>query len=232
MLTLFLFFIVLPRAVRDNIAKELDRRLDLNIDELLASPKLEIKLSPAELDRQCVELYESVVKGPGGDLLRVIGGGNEVALQHRYLRRKEKELRAAGNTTAPFFMDKSLDATDAGDRTASQWVRWTMRSNLPANGTLPYVPVRAFEEPQYTEKRAHWMPPKPKAEKKEAAPHEENNLRMSVCPPGPALRRSCDASPLRTSSWTGQAIPFPSRLITNARFQAARRSGKGLSLLI
>ena len=48
---------VLPKDIQLRLLKELDKRLDLDVDELLESPKLKVKLSPAELDRQLLEFY-------------------------------------------------------------------------------------------------------------------------------------------------------------------------------
>ena len=171
---------VLPQKLKDRVLKDLDKRLDLDIDELLSSPKLELKLSPAELDRQCLDLYQKVAQGSGGDLLRVIGGGQEVALQHQYMRQQARnQLKAAQalNITSPFFVDKSLDDTDAKDRTASQWVKWTMRKNLPTNGTeeifgMPINPGMAYARNRNSDDKpitTHWRD------------ERRNNLHMSVC---------------------------------------------------
>ena len=198
--------------MRDSLVKELDKRLDLDIDKLLSSPKLEVKLSPAELDKQCIELYESIAKGPSGDLLRVIGGGQEVAMQHRYMKRQAlKKLQSdrAMNVTAPFFFfDGSADEKDG---TASQRVRWAMRRNLQRNDNRP----------------SHYSLPKRRKEDT-ATRQEENNMQMSLVRPrqkGGYLQSS-------SSSWSGLAVPAPSRLITKARILSSRRSAKGFSLLI
>ncbi|CAB9521529.1 Digalactosyldiacylglycerol synthase 1, chloroplastic [Seminavis robusta] len=215
---------VLPKAVRESVVKELNRRLDLNIDELLNSPKLELKLSPAELDQQCLELFESVSKGPSGDVLRIIGGGNDVALQHRYMKRQAiKQLKAANamNSTVPFFVGGSVESTDENSRTASQWVRWAMRRNLPTNGTMSVLPSQ---------------PQKPSgsstAAKAPAQKETENNLQMSILQPSPSTCGYGSLSSSRGSSWTGMAVPPPSRLLSNARKLSANRGRKGLSLLI
>jgi hypothetical protein len=217
---------VLPKGLRDVFIKELDRRLDLDFDELLTSPKLEVKLSPAELDKQLLDLFESMSKGQSGDLLRVIaGGGNDVALQHRYMKRQaRKQLSAANalNFTAPFFADSSFENTDENSRTASQWVRWAMRRNLPTNGTTPLYlrpTQKSAEEPRRVQ-----ATPDQKEEK-------DNNLRMSLLRPGSSLSMY-DYSSLRSSSWCGMAVSPSSRLITNAGRLSAQRCGKGLSLLI
>merc|ERR1712157_645748 len=52
------------------------------------SQTLQIKLSPAELDKQLLELYISVTKGLSGDVLRVIGGGTDVGKQFLYLQQQ------------------------------------------------------------------------------------------------------------------------------------------------
>jgi hypothetical protein len=215
---------VLPKGLRDVIVKELDRRLDLDIDELLTSPKLEFKLSPAELDKQLLELFESISKGPSGDLLRIIGGGADVALQHNYMKRQaRKQLSAANamNFTAPFFVDNSFENTDENSRTASQWVRWAMSRNLPTNGTTPvyFRPQKSSGEPSKVR-----ATPSQKEEK-------DNNMRMSLRQPGTSMSMH-DYSSFRGSSWTGMAVPPSSRLISNARKLSAQRCGKGLSLLI
>ena len=70
------------------MVKELDKRLDLDVDELLASPKLKVQLSPAELDRKLLEFYNSVTEGPGGDVLRMIGGGANVGRQTYYMKQQ------------------------------------------------------------------------------------------------------------------------------------------------
>lgn len=218
-------FAVLPKGLRENIVKELDRRLDLDFDELLTSPKLEWKLSPAELDKQLLELFESISKGPSGDLLRIIGGGNDVALQHSYMKRQaRKQLSAANalNFTAPFFVDNSFENTDENSRTTTQWVRWAMSRNLPTKGTTPlyFRPSRKSAE----ELGSVQTTPNQKEEK-------DNNLRMSLRQPGTSMSMH-DYSSLRSSSWSGMAVPPSSRLIANARRLSAQRCGRGLSLLI
>ena len=204
--------------------KELDRRLDLDFDELLTSPKLELKLCPAELDKQLLELYESVSKGPSGDLLRIIGGGSDVALQHIYMKRQaRKQLSTANalNFAAPFFVDNSFDSTDENSRTASQWIQWAMTRNLPSNGTAPFYfrsPQKSTEEPNGVQ-----------ATRNENA--KDNNLRMSFLLPV-SSSSFYDSLSSRSTSWNGMAVRTQSRLIANARRSSSQRCGKGLSLLI
>lgn len=71
---------------------ELDKRLDVDLDELLNSPKLRVKLSPAKLDKLLLELYDGVTKGPGGDVFRVIGGGANVGRQALYIKQQQSKL--------------------------------------------------------------------------------------------------------------------------------------------
>jgi len=201
--------------MRESLVKELDKRLDLDIDKFLTSPKLEVKLSPAELDKRCIELYESFAKGPSGDLLRAIGGGNEVAMQHRYMKRQAlKQLQASRgtNATIPFFFNYN-ESVEEGT-TASQLVRWTMRRNARNMTNTP----------------AHYrLPSQVKAANEATAQKEEDTMRMSISQPkkqGTHLHSS-------SSSWSaGVAVPPPSRLITNAKVISARQSAKGMSLLI
>lgn len=121
-LTFFLSIQVLPNRVKQSLVNELDKRLDLDIDFILQSPKLRLQLSPAELDKKLLELYKSVADGPRGDVLRIIGGGNDVALQDLYVKTKGRESR--------------LDPVSGGDpeekeRTTSQWVNSVLKRNLP-----------------------------------------------------------------------------------------------------
>jgi len=82
---------VLPKDLQKKIVAELDKRLDLDLDEILDSQTLRIKLSPAELDKLLLELYNSVVQGPRGDVFRVIGGGTDVGKQFLYLQQQAKQ---------------------------------------------------------------------------------------------------------------------------------------------
>ncbi len=84
---------VLPNELQNLMVKELDKRLDLDLDELLASPKLKFKLSPGELDKILLEFYNNVSDFPGGDVLRVIGGGANVGRQKYYMKQKAMRLK-------------------------------------------------------------------------------------------------------------------------------------------
>jgi len=126
---------VLPNRVKESFVNELDRRLDLDFDNMLQSPKLRLQLSPAELDKQLLEFYKSVVDGPSGDILRQLGGGSDVALQDLYikknsLRGRSKNPQSFGNVSIGPF-DALGEDSDKEERTASQWVNSVLRRNLP-----------------------------------------------------------------------------------------------------
>ena len=54
----------------------------------MSQPELRLQLSPAELDKSLLELYNQVSVSPGGDILRVIGGGTDVGRQNQYIQQK------------------------------------------------------------------------------------------------------------------------------------------------
>ena len=179
-----------------------------------------MKLSPAELDKQLLELYELAADGPGGDLLRIIGGGNDVALQHRYMKRKAlNDLRAARskNATAPFFVDTASANTDEQTRTTSQWVQWTMRKNLPSNGTFAFPPNPIPDDTTVEESGT-------------ARKNEETSLRMFY----PQQRATMDSRQSAGSryGWGGVSVFSQSPWTRYSRKVATTRSARGLSLLI
>ena len=109
--------------------------MDLDIDRILESPKLRLQLSPAELDKQLLELYKNVADGPSGDVLRVIGGGQDVAFQDLYIKKKtlrerSKNSQYFGNVSFGPFEALGEDS-DEEKRTASEWVNFVLRRNLP-----------------------------------------------------------------------------------------------------
>ena len=124
------FAVVLPPFLKQSLMVELNKRLDLDIEEMLESPKLRLKLSPAELDKQLLDLYNFVTDGPGGDILRIIGGGQEVALQNLYIKRKALEKEVQPYLSFGSF-DSFDDEGDAEKRTVTQWVNLALRRNLP-----------------------------------------------------------------------------------------------------
>lgn len=113
--------LVLPNRVKQSLVNELDKRLDFDIDVILQSPKLRLQLSPAELDKKLLELYKNVADGPRGDVLRVIGGGNDVALQDFYVKRKSLQSRLGPANSGN---------TEENERTTSQWVNSVLKKNL------------------------------------------------------------------------------------------------------
>ncbi|GAX11352.1 digalactosyldiacylglycerol synthase [Fistulifera solaris] len=128
---------VLPRPVRERLLIELNKRLDIDIDEMFDSPKLKVKLSPAELDKSLLELYDKISQSSSGDVLRVIGGGGPVALQNLYMKRQaakksRKNLLNGGLVDVlPTFMGEIEGGEKS--RTATQRVRWALSRNLPRN---------------------------------------------------------------------------------------------------
>jgi hypothetical protein len=126
--------------MRESLVAELEKRLDLDIDTFLDSPKLRLKLSPAELDKSLLEFYDSVSNSPGGDILRAIGGGGSIGLQNLYMRRhaererwrKMKEGVALDIFSSPFFDD---DSAENKGETVTQLIRRSLRKNLPMLGS-------------------------------------------------------------------------------------------------
>jgi len=143
---------VLPKKLREQVATGLEQQLDLDIDQIIESPKLRLKLSPAELDKSLLELYDNVSASPGGDVLRVIGGGGPVALQNLYMRRQARKGRSRGGEDMsqrfPFNVDGLDDmAGNESDRTASEWIRWALRRNLPTRNGVDSSSAKATPTP-------------------------------------------------------------------------------------
>ena len=129
----------MPKQLRERLSAELDKRLDLDIDEIFTSPKLRLQLSPAELDKSLLELYNKVVEGPSGDVFRVIGGGGPVGLQNMYMKRQaarktRKQLVKGEDVLLDLLPTYVGEASDKGETTAAQSVRRALSRNLPANG--------------------------------------------------------------------------------------------------
>lgn len=123
-LTFWLCVSVLPDRVKQSLVDELDKRLDLDIDFTLQSPKLRLQLSPAELDKQLLELYKNVADGPRGDVLRVIGGGNDVAFQDAFVKNKKRRPK----NLQSFLGREDIEENDG---TTSQLVNSVLKRNLP-----------------------------------------------------------------------------------------------------
>lgn len=120
---------------------ELDSRFDLDIDEFLESPKLRLKLSPAELDKSLLELYDTVSESPGGDILRLIGGGGVIAMQNLYMRRRAEKDRwrklkeGVALDIFPTYVDEyDDDSEEDKNGTVTQLIRRSLRRNIPRIG--------------------------------------------------------------------------------------------------
>ena len=130
---------------------ELDKRLDVDIDTVLESPKLRIQLSPAELDKRLLAFYNDVSRSPSGDALRVISGGANVGMQNLYMktqarkqRRRERRGRSFDPAFDPVFNLPSFwddgDETEETARTPTQWVTLALRRNLPLKHSSEFAP--------------------------------------------------------------------------------------------
>jgi hypothetical protein len=125
---------VLPKELQQKLVAELDKRLDVDVDILLGSPKLKIQLSPAELDRQLLDLYNNLSESPSGDIFRVIGGGSTVGRQNYYLRQqalkaaREKRL-SKRNADRARFLPTLPQLIDGDETAASTWVQRALRRN-------------------------------------------------------------------------------------------------------
>uniref|UniRef100_A0A7S1YBU4 Digalactosyldiacylglycerol synthase n=1 Tax=Grammatophora oceanica TaxID=210454 RepID=A0A7S1YBU4_9STRA len=135
---------VLPKYLQRILIAELDKRLDVDIDAVLESPKLRLQLSPAELDKRLLEFYKGVTSGASGDLVRVIGGGTNVGRQNMYLKQQARKRSQSERkltyyidpvSSLPVWPDDSYVAES--DRTAAEWVRLALRRNLPNRDGRP-----------------------------------------------------------------------------------------------
>jgi len=135
---------VLPQRTKDLLITELDKRLNVDLDELLSSPKLRVKLSPAKLDKLLLDLYDGVVQGESGDVFRVIGGGANVGRQNRYVR---QQTRLAKNRM------KEEVAVDVAHHsvTPTSLVKRALRRNLPRDDRAPKMTLVSFDRPD-----DHW----------------------------------------------------------------------------
>jgi hypothetical protein len=118
---------------------ELEKRLDLDIDDILESPKLRLQLSPAELDKQLLDLYNKVSQSQGGDVIRVLGGGTNVGMQNLYMKRQaRKQAQQISHEDVDFDWPlllpgfAEIDDVEEKERTTTQWVKLALRRSLPA----------------------------------------------------------------------------------------------------
>lgn len=199
---------------------------------MLESPKLEVKLSPAELDRQCLDLYQSMSKGAGGDVLRLIGGGQEVGMQSLYMQNQAlKERLSSGGTvngTMPFFVDMEVEQTKKEDRTASQWVSWTMKQNLKnthANYHLTAPP------PPKTMKQSRISNKEDLVGNSNTQSGSSSSLKMSL--QHSISRRDLGLSrTMRSDDWSSMRIPPSSDQSSKRAMQLSSRGSLRVSLLI
>lgn len=122
---------VLPKDVQLRLMAELDKRLDVNLDELLDSPKLRVKLSPAKLDKLLLDLYDSVTKGPSGDVLRVIGGGANVGRQAQYIKQQKKLASTQDQQNFPISDFASIASNGSEASTPTSLVKRALKRNFP-----------------------------------------------------------------------------------------------------
>jgi len=156
----------LPKEVQTRLIKELDRRLDLDVDTLLGgSPKLKLQLSPAELDRRLLEFYNDIAGGPRGDVLRWIGAGGSttVSAQYLYLRNQDwkkwqeeqvkwqQQSDDSGDndddrentvvTNVPQFLE---DVGAGRGPTATKWIKRALKRNLQQTTTTTPSAATSF----------------------------------------------------------------------------------------
>ncbi len=137
----------LPMELRIRLKAELDKRLDLQLEEMIESPRMKTKLSPGELDKALLDLYNSVTKGPGGDLLRVIGGGTEVGQQVGYMRRsrwRQRRQRWRENFAEQTLQENSF--LPSSGRRAAQNVQAILQTNLKRHNEAVNAAAVPFEK--------------------------------------------------------------------------------------
>lgn len=142
---------VLPKELQKRMLGELNKRLDLDLDAILESPKLRLELSPAELDKKLLDFYTKVSDGPSGDILRMIGGGTSVGRQDLYMKQQARKKRkgSADRFTFPdVFPD--LEDIDERERTTTQWVKLALSRALPSKSKSSF----SFAEKKATSLRA------------------------------------------------------------------------------
>lgn len=145
---------VLPKDVQLRLISELDKRLDVNLDELLDSPKLRVKLSPAKLDKLLLELYDNVTKGPSGDVLRVIGGGANVGRQAQYIKQQQRTASMQDQDNSPILDFTSFASNVAEASTPTSLVKRALKRNFPQKRTNDRLPNGAVPK----DKKAREVP--------------------------------------------------------------------------
>lgn len=152
------------------MSSELDKRLDLDLDTVLESPKLRLQLSPAELDKQLLDFYNDIIQGTSGDLLRVMTGGKNVGMQNLYMKMQaQRELRRKRKGLAydesAFFMppppqeDADDDVTTSEqERTPTESVSMALRRNLPLKRDVSLSSKKTTPKNESTTKMSMSMP--------------------------------------------------------------------------
>lgn len=240
---------VLPAALKERLVNELDKRLDIDIDEILEKPKLRLQLSPAELDKTLLELYDNVGAGATGDVLRVIGGGGQVAFQTMYMRQQaQKQQQRAGTMPdlIPFYLDEAVDDDDTegpGVQTVAQRVRSTLRRNLPRSPPRPATTKQEEKTPMYAATAVPFgtssignASAAPAAHGNKAPNSGENSGSSSSTREVPRMSVTCyskasaAARVNRPSTWTGLASP--SSLARLSATSSSLRLSRSVSVLI
>ncbi|KAL7537180.1 hypothetical protein ACHAXR_007648 [Thalassiosira sp. AJA248-18] len=123
---------VLPKDLQQRLIAELDKRLDVDLDEFLSSPKLRVKLSPAKLDKLLLDLYDGVVQGPRGDVFRVVGGGANVGRQNLYIKQKQQQSKLAeSHYEGKPPLVNAAPISDSEASTPTIVVKRALKRNLP-----------------------------------------------------------------------------------------------------
>lgn len=126
---------VLPKPVQDRLVSELNKRLDLDLDDILGSPKVRLSLSPAELDKQLLDLYEKVTEGPGGEAVRFVFGGEYTAKQPNK-KAKNKDIsniviQDSSQLTHQKNVGAQVEILEESEIIPSKRVSRTLARNLP-----------------------------------------------------------------------------------------------------
>lgn len=103
---------------------------------------MRLQLSPAELDKSLLDLYDRISESPSGDVLRVIGGGGPIGLQKLYMKRqaaktaRRKLLNGGALDLLPYFAGDIDALTKEDQRSPAQWVRLALSRNLPSKSAM------------------------------------------------------------------------------------------------
>lgn len=141
---------VLPKDLQRRVVSELDKRLDIDLDSGLTSPTLRLKLAPAELDKQLLELYNKVSQSPSGDVLRVVGGGIDVGKQNLYVKQESRKHQKQTEESSFWGVDGSTssqhrDGNSNDESSPTTLIKETLRRHMADTGgqdddTLPSHP--------------------------------------------------------------------------------------------